>query len=56
MKELKINGSKIEFKNQLGDTIRGEYYIKDNKIYFKAQTAYDLSVILRNKKEIIKLI
>lgn len=56
MRNLIIIQNKIEFKNNFGDTIRGEYYIKNNEIHFKAKTAYELSVILKNKNEILKFI
>lgn len=56
MKNLKIKNSKIEFENDYGNTIRGEYYIKENRIYFKANTSYELIAIIRNRQEIVKAI
>lgn len=56
MKNLKITGKKIEFETNTGDTIRGEYYVRESRIYFIAKTAYELAKMIDNGQELRKAI
>lgn len=49
-----LRGNEIEMTLENGTEVRGSYYYKDNNIYLKSDKAFDLSVLLKNKKEIIK--
>ena len=49
--EIIIKGSKVEVRTENG-SYRGEYYYKNDKMYLKANNRYDLSMLMKYKKEI----
>lgn len=51
MKEIIIKGNEIELRTEIGNA-RGRYEIKNNKINLIAKTSYDLSILIKYKKEI----
>ena len=54
MKEIIINETNIELRLQNGLTARGEYYIKNEKVYIKAKSPWDLEELIKYKEEIRK--
>lgn len=51
--KLEIKGNEIELKLENGTEVRGSYYTKNNNIYLKSDKAFDLSILMKYKKEIV---
>ena len=54
MKEIIINKNQIELRLENGLNARGEYYVKNNNIYLKAKTRWDLAELIKYTEEIEK--
>ena len=54
MKELIIKGNNVEIRLENGLNARGEFYYKNGKMYTQANTSWDLSQLMKYKKEIEK--
>lgn len=51
--EIEIKGKEIELRLENGTEVRGSYYTKNNNIYLKSDKAFDLSILMKYKKEIV---
>ena len=54
--KITLENKKITLTTEYGITVNGEYYFKNNEMYLKAKTGYDLTILMKYKNKIKEMI